>query len=215
MPDAPYHHGHLREALIDEAVTAVRNDGPSGLGIRSLARRIGVSHNAAYRHFEDRNELVAAVADQVNAQLLAALRERLDAVQEPDPTLRARRRLAETGRSYVEFAVSEAELFRMAVGSIAVAGAESWSPETGPLHLLGQVLDELVEVGFLDPDARIDAELTCWSAVHGFSILCIDGPLRGATAAERSAALDRVLVSIDRSYGASTGTPTRPQDILS
>ncbi len=214
MPDSPYHHGHLREALIDEAVSAVRNDGPSGLGIRSLARRIGVSHNAAYRHFQDRNELVAAVVDHVNAQLLAAIRDRLDAVQEPDPTLRARRRLAETGRAYVEFAVSEAELFRVAFGSIAVAPSQARSPEADPLRLLGQVLDELVEVGFLDPEARIDAELTCWSAVHGFSILCIDGPLREATAAERSAALDRVLVSIDRSYGASTGTPTSPEDIL-
>jgi AcrR family transcriptional regulator len=215
MSESSYHHGHLREALIDEAVSAVRSDGPSGLGIRSLARRIGVSHNAAYRHFEDRDELVTAVADQVMEQLLAAMRARFDEVHEPDPTLRARRRLAEAGRAYVEYAVSEAELFRLAFGSMAVAIAESWSPETGPLHLLGQVLDELVEVGFLDPEARIDAELTCWSAVHGFSILCIDGPLRGATFAERSAALDRVLVSIDRSYGASTGAPTKPEDIRS
>jgi hypothetical protein len=101
----------------------------------------------------------------------------------------------------------------LAFGSLPDPKVDQRSPERDPLHLLGQVLDELVEVGFLDAEARIDAELTCWSAVHGFSVLCIEGPLRQSTAAERSAALDRVLVAIDRSYGATTGSPTSAADI--
>lgn len=212
VSDSPYHHGRLRDALIDEAVKAVRHDGPGGLGIRSLARSIGVSHNAAYRHFADRDDLVAAVVDRMKAELMAAIRARCDDVRADDPVLRARRKLAETGRAYVEYATSEPGLFRLAFGEFASA-ADPRSLEADPLRLLGQVLDELVEVGFLDPEARIDAELTCWSAVHGFSVLCIDGPLRYSTTAERSAALDRVLVAIDRSYGATTGSPTSPADI--
>lgn len=212
VPDSPYHHGRLREALVDEAVDAVRREGPSGLGIRSLARRIGVSHNAAYRHFADRDDLVAAVVDRMRAELMRAIRSRCDEVRADDPVLRARRRLAETGRAYVEYAISEPGLFRLAFGAFASVD-DPRSLEADPLLLLGQALDELVEVGFLDHEARIDAELTCWSAVHGFSVLCIDGPLRQATVAERSAALDRVLVAIDRSYGATTGSPTSPSDI--
>ncbi len=213
VPDSPYHHGRLREALVDEAVDAVRREGPSGLGIRSLARRIGVSHNAAYRHFADRDDLVAVVVDRAMSQLLTTMRTRFDEVHENDPVLRARRRLAESGRAYVEYATSEPGLFRLAFGSLSNASVVQRSPEADPLRLLGQVLDELVVVGFLDHEARIDAELTCWSAVHGFSVLCIDGPLRQATVAERSAALDRVLAAIDRSYGATTGSPTSPSDI--
>ena len=212
VSDSPYHHGRLRDALIDEAVKAVRHEGPGGLGIRSLARSIGVSHNAAYRHFADRDDLVAAVVDRMRADLMTAIRSRCDEVSADDPVLRARRRLAETGRAYVEYAISEPGLFRLAFGEFASA-ADPQSLETGPLQLLGQALDELVEVGFLDPEARVDAELTCWSMVHGFSVLCIDGPLRQSTPAERSAALDRVLVAIDRSYGATTGSPTSPADI--
>ncbi len=206
MPETPYHHGRLREALIDEAVTAVRDVGPGGLGIRSLARRIGVSHNAAYRHFADRDDLVSAVTDRDMAQLLRTMQRRLDEVDERDPVLRARRRLAEGGRAYVEYATTEPGLFRLAFGSMTDVGGD-------PLTLLSELLDELVRVGFLAVEARLDAELTCWSTVHGFSILCVDGPLRESTAAERSTALDRVLVAIDRSYGATTGSPTSPSDI--
>jgi len=212
VPDSTYHHGRLREALIEEAVSSVRVDGPGGLSIRDLARRIGVSHNAAYRHFADRDDLVAAVVDRMRADLTKSIRSRRDEVRTDDPVLRARRKLAETGRAYVEYAISEPGLFRLAFGAFSEP-VDPRSLETDPLRLLGQVLDELVQVGFLDAETRIDAELTCWSAVHGFSVLCIDGPLRKSTPTERSAALDRVLVAIDRSYGATTGSKTDPRDI--
>jgi AcrR family transcriptional regulator len=213
VPESTYHHGRLREALIDEAVNAVRDDGPHALSVRKLARRIGVSHNAAYRHFTDRDDLVAVVVDRMRAELMKTIRSRCDEVRANDPVLRARRRLAETGRAYVAYAISEPGLFRLAFGAFSEASVDPRSLEADPLRVLGQVLDELVEVGFLDPEARIGAELTCWSAVHGFSVLCIDGPLRQSTPTERSAALDRVLVAIDRSYGATTGSKTDPRDI--
>lgn len=213
MTKSSYHHGHLREALIDEAVSAVRDDGPRGLTIRNLARRIGVSHNAAYRHFADRDDLVAAVVDRMRAELMKTISSRWDDVHADDPVLRARRKLAETGRAYVEYASSEPGLFRLAFGAFSALAVDPRSLEADPLRVLGQALDELVQVGFLDPEARIDAETICWSTVHGFSILCIDGPLRQSTPTERSAALDRVVVAIDRSFGATTGSRTDPQDI--
>jgi AcrR family transcriptional regulator len=208
-----YHHGRLREALLEAAVVAVREEGPQGLGIRSLARRVGVSHSAAYRHFADRDDLVAEVAGQVMEQLVEAILVRLNKVRTQEPVLRARQRLAASGRAYVDYAVSEPALFRLAFNSLSAAGTEPSNPERNPLRLLGQVLDELVEAGFLDPDARTGAELTCCSAMHGFSVLAIDGPLQGASDAECTTALDRVLVAIDRSYGATTGTRTNPKDI--
>lgn len=213
MSESAYHHGRLREALVEAAVIAVREEGPEGLGIRSLARRLGVSHNAAYRHFTDRDDLIAEVAARVMAQLVAGMHARLDDVRTDDPVLRARRRLAACGRAYVDYAVSEPGLFRLAFNALSTAAIAEATPERDPLLLLGQVLDELVAVGFLAPDTRVGAELICWSAVHGFSVLCNDGPLRDADDAERRRALDSLIAAVDRSYGATTGTSTDPSDI--
>jgi hypothetical protein len=85
-------------------------------------------------------------------------------------------------------------------------------PAIDPYGMLSETLDGLVDVGYLSPEARVGAEMTCWSAVHGFSVLHLDGPLGAAGIADRRAALDQVFVAIDRSYAASTGTPIGPDD---
>lgn len=207
-----YHHGNLREALVDAAVDAARERGADGLALRDLARRVGVSHNAAYRHFANRDDLVAEVAGRVMDRLVASMQLRWAQVDTDDPVLRARRRLAEVGRSYVEFAVGEPGLFSLAFSSVAVSTDLGGA---GPYRLLGQALDELVEVGFLSAQARPGAEITCWSAMHGFSVLAVDGVVGGATDAERDAALETVLIAIDRSYGATTGASTSGADLRS
>ncbi|KRB76349.1 hypothetical protein ASE01_15250 [Nocardioides sp. Root190] len=212
MSAPTYHHGRLRQALIDAAADAVRERGPEDWSLRDVGRRVGVSHNAAYRHFAHRDDLVVVLSELTMARLVDALHQRLALVKGDDPVLRARRALAETGRGYVDFAISDPHLFRLAFTS-TVATEPSPPPERDPYGVLSRVLDGLVEVGYLTPEARQDAELTCWSAVHGFSILCIEGPLRGAGDAERNGALEQVLVAIDRSYAATTGTVIGPDDL--
>ena len=61
--------------------------------------------------------------------------------------------------------------------------------------------DELVAVGYLDPQDRPGADVTCWAAVHGFSVLNVEGPLRGMAGADRDAALSDLLLRIDRGLG--------------
>lgn len=212
VPDTSYHHGHLRQALIDAAVEVARERGPDGLAVRDLARRVGVSHNAAYRHFADREELVAVVSSLTMARLVAAMQRRLALVDTDDPVLRARRRLAATGRGYVEFALAEPGLFRLAFAVTSVHPPEP-APERDPYALLGQALDDLVTVGFLTAEAREGAEVTCWSAVHGFAVLVSEGPLRASTTPERDLALAQVLDTIDRSYAATTGSVIGVDDL--
>ena len=62
----PYHHGHLRETLLQAAIELIPELGPAGFTLREVARRAGVSHNAPYRHFEDKEELLAAVGAPSN-----------------------------------------------------------------------------------------------------------------------------------------------------
>ena len=223
-----YHHGNLRQALVDAAVEAAREHGPDGLAVRDLARRVGVSHNAAYRHFADREQLVEAVAQLGLAGLVAAMQQRSRPVED-DVVLSARRRLADLGRGYVDFGLAEPGLFRVVftaypdpAGVPGVPGelSEPMGGQTGgepvvdddPFAMLNAALDHLVEVGFLAASARPGAEILCWSSVHGFTVLHTEGPLRGLDPVDRNAALDHVLATIDRGYGATTrpGNPGWP-----
>lgn len=212
MSTTGYHHGNLRAALVEAAVAAARERGPDGLAIRELARTVGVSHNAAYRHFADREALVDEVATRALAALIAAMERRVAAVRADegcDEATRARRELAEIGRGYVDFAIAEPGLFRLLFTAYPSPPGEPDGgsvDESDPFGMLTLALDRLVEVGFLAPAARPGAEIMCWAAVHGFSVLHTEGPLRGLTPAEREAALDHVLSAIDRGYGATTGT---------
>ena len=195
----PYHHGNLRPVLVDTAVELARTTGPDGVVLREVARRAGVSHNAAYRHFEDRAALLAEVSDYAMGELEQAMRARADAVTLTDPARRAVKRLGETGRAYVDFALTEPGLFAVAFSSPeGVAAHGDPTIATGPYAFLNDVLDEVVEAGAMTPEHRQGADVACWAMVHGFAELHVHGPLRDVPAEMRAAMLESVLDVIER-----------------
>ena len=126
-------------------------------------------------------------------------------------------RLTALGASYVEFATTETGWFRTAFSvppSMHTLGPSEGVGDSGlgPYELLGQRLDELVEVGAMPAERRPGAEYAAWSSVHGLSTLLDDGPLRDLPAEERGRALDIVLVGTSRgsfwpsNCGCVTGT---------
>src|SRR5258708_19324023 len=98
-PRKPYHHAHLEETLLKTAIQLIGEVGPAGFTLREVARRAGVSHNAPYRHFADREELLAAVAAQGFRELTRAIREA--APERPHP----RDRLNRPGLAHIEVAL--------------------------------------------------------------------------------------------------------------
>ena len=99
MPPArPYHHGNLKQALLEAAVQLIAETGPRGFTLREAARRAGVSHNAPYRHFRDRDDLLAAVATDGFDRLTRAMAR---AGPKASPINRLRR----SGLAYVDFAL--------------------------------------------------------------------------------------------------------------
>lgn len=186
---------------MEAAVEVVREGGPEALALRELARRVGVSHAAAYRHFADRGALVDAVAERAMDALVARVHDRLAEVDDTDPVARARRRLVQIGVGYVDFALTEPGLFRLLFTAFPEPPEGKDPDGEDPYSMLNAALDELVAVGYLDPRDRPGADVTCWSAVHGFSVLNVEGPLRGMAEPERDAALTGLLLGIDRGLG--------------
>ena len=193
----PYHHGNLQAALVDAGLELARKGGPDAVVLRAVSREAGVSHNAAYRHFADRDDLLAAVCRRCFDALADRMRAEMSAVEPTgDARTDARARLAAVGRAYVGFALAEPGWFRTAFGVPGgVDGDERREPD--PYGLLNTVLDELVEAGGLPAGRRPDAEVAAWSAVHGLATLLVDGPLRGLPDDAREAALAKVLEVVD------------------
>jgi AcrR family transcriptional regulator len=166
-----YHHGDLRTALIEAGLHLTRTGGPEALTIREATRRVGVSPNAAYRHFVDREALLSAVATAIQHQMV----ERM-ARGRSSPN--ARDRLRAVGVGYIKFALDEPGWFTVAFFGADPIGLSDQTASAPPYLALVDALDAMVDAGELPADRRDGAEWPCWSAVHGFAELALRGPLR-------------------------------------
>jgi len=192
----PYHHGDLRNALVAAAAHLIESGGVPEFSLRGVARDVGVSPNAAYRHFADKSALLTAVAQHGFERLGTRMRRAMAASRGRDPSRTAIARFKATGRAYVEFALAHPELFDVMFGRSGAANLEpSWAAEDpqSPYGLLGGALDELVSHGVLPEVNRPGAELKAWATVHGFACLSLDGPAHLPSAASRAGALESLL----------------------
>lgn len=198
-----YRHGDLRQALLTEGVALAREGGPDAVVLREATRRVGVSPNAAYRHFADR----AALLDAVSAAAQGLAADRIEAdwslVDSTDPVSEARGHLRAVGTGYIGFAREQPGLFRAAF-SVPHDLREAFSPDKAgraghtPFQLVAKALDELEASGVITAERRRNGEFLAWSAVHGLAMLVIDGPLRGLTAEMIDDAEDRLIDMVDR-----------------
>jgi AcrR family transcriptional regulator len=169
----PYHHGNLKEALITVGIELAREGGPEAVSIREAARRVGVSANAAYRHFENLDGLTADVASRARGLLAQQMLAELEALpRRRSPADRARDRLRATGRGYIRFALGSPGLFRCSFADVSQP-----EPEPSPGTLLQQALTECVEAGAFSA-ARIEiTAAAAWAIVHGYAELALRGLL--------------------------------------
>ncbi|CAN5251187.1 TetR/AcrR family transcriptional regulator [soil metagenome] len=212
IPDAgqvrhSYHHGDLRQALLSAGVELAREGGPEAVVLREATRRVGVSPNAAYRHFADREALLAAVSDAALAELATSIDRHLAAIPDGDPETVARARLRAVGTGYVAFAQDNPQLFRTAFSvptEVRDPRAPALSGPSGltPFGLLGLALDQFVASGIMPPERRPQAEFLAWSSVHGLSMLLIDGPLRMLPRAQADAVTQRVIDMVEAGFTA-------------
>jgi AcrR family transcriptional regulator len=177
-PPRPYHHGNLAPALLEAALELIAETQDWGFSLREVARRAGVSHNAPYKHFPEKRDLLAAVA----ARGFAALAERMRASLEGVTDTRAR--LIACGRAFVAHGVANPALYRL-MFSAALTSPGSGRPMVEKVAaadaraLVDEALADGVRAGsfpaaMADPRTRAGASLALWSALHGLTMLAID-----------------------------------------
>jgi AcrR family transcriptional regulator len=194
--------GAVRDGLIAAGLELARTGGPDAVVLREATRMVGVVPNAAYRHFADRDELLAAVCAAAMSELATRMAAGVARVRgKHGDAAAARRRLRAIGTAYLKFAHEEPGLFATA---FAVPQQHTYGApdgETGqertPLGHLRTALDELVDAGVLAPRRREGIEYPIWSAVHGLAVLAGPGPLRAVPGAARQHLEELTLTFID------------------
>jgi AcrR family transcriptional regulator len=168
---AAYHHGDTRSAAIRAGLQLLEAQGADELSLREIARQVGVSATALYRHFPDKAALLAALAYEGLARLAADQRAAAEAAGGGPEGFSA------TGRAYVRFALANPALFRLIFAKGAKPGAPDWTEHNdAAMRLLMENAAKLVPPGLGEAAARLFA-LRAWALVHGLSVLILDGQI--------------------------------------
>ena len=165
-----YHHGDLRAALIEAGLHHLASGDASDLSLRAIARQVGVSATAVYRHFPDKSALIAALCVEGDRLLGEA------SAQAQDAAGGGRAGFDATGRAYVRFALNHPALFRLMMGRFRGVPGEPGAPESGSagLRLLVENVTALSPPD-LAPAERRTRALQSWALVHGLAMLMLDG----------------------------------------
>ena len=166
-----YHHGNLKQALLETALEHLRLHGPDKISLRALARDVGVSQTAPYRHFQDKTALLAALAAEGFRRLNKASGS---ATNSEDSAAKA---LQVSGKAYIHFALDNPELYRLMFGPMLSPDDDFPELEEAGGQAFGVIIG-IVQRGidsgeFVNKDPLLVANST-WAMVHGVSSLMLD-----------------------------------------
>ena len=189
-----YHHGNLREVLIEATLRLVEEGGPEAVTVREAARRAGVSPGAPFRHFPNRMVLMTAVAEEATHRLHAAVFGAMDRADTDDPLARLRI----VGQAYLRWAAENPTHFAVASNRslIDYEGSASMNRENGEIQdLMTRLLDEAQRQGPAPATDLAVLRLAGRALVYGLARMRIDGhlPQWGVADGQYARAVDAVL----------------------
>ncbi|MDD2782311.1 TetR/AcrR family transcriptional regulator [Sulfuricurvum sp.] len=174
---SPYHHGNLKESLVETALDIIDKDGLDAITLRDLTQRLGTSRTAVYRHFESKEALILGVIEKGY--------ENLDRMFTPifkDRTQSVETRFKTMGRAYLDFAIEHPNLYRLLFGDKyhqereELCDYKDENQATGLYALIGLLLEAQEEGIIATVNPMVQAAMV-WASIHGLASLLIDGHL--------------------------------------
>ena len=173
-----YHHGDLKNALIEAGIETLSNEGLGALSLRSVARRAGVSHAAPYAHFTDKQALIAAISTEGYRKLYERV-ERAVSAYAGD----SRRLFVESSWAYVAFALEQPAHFKITLSGVV----EKEKDYPAFVEIAQENYRQLLEIvstcqgaGILEAGPADLMAVSVWSLIHGFASLILEGQLSHA-----------------------------------
>ena len=194
-PAKAYHHGDLRRALLDEALRTIQTRGVEHLTLRSVGERLGVSRSALYRHFADKQSLLATVGKEGFSTLRQVLADAWEANRPGRIGFEA------MGRAYVQFAVAHPSHDRVMFGGFIESAAKDdhfVAEAKAAFQVLVDALIEQQNAGGIRRDDPVQMARFVWAVVHGTAMLLIDGQVPEAAQKEslEQYSVERIYASI-------------------
>ena len=195
MQSRPYHHGNLRDAILSTSLRLARKSGMTAVVAREVAREVGVTPAAIYRHFADIEHLRADVAQLARERLAEQMIVQITAAA-PAATSKKRAiaRFKASGAAYVKFAIKEPGWFDAAFSVTSIQPAREDEPSAW--DVLNLCLDDLVTTGAMPRSSRSSAALVSWTSVHGLGSLAALGAMPPNVTIEDL--ISQVLKAIDK-----------------
>ncbi len=194
----PYHHGDLRRALLDEALRTIETQGVEHLTLRTVGAKLGVSRSALYRHFADKQSLLATVGQEGFRKFRQALADAWEA------NGHGRIGFEAMVNAYVQFAMAHPSHYRVMFGGFIESAAKDdhfMAEARAAFQVLVVALIEQQNAGDIRRDDPVLMARFVWAAVHGTAMLFINGQL--PESAQREAlepyVAERIYAAIRRS----------------
>jgi AcrR family transcriptional regulator len=167
-----YHHGNLRQSLLDNAIDLIREKGFEKFSLRSLAARVGVSQTAIYRHFTDKNALFAELALQAFIEILEIAQQLLTGADTASAKVR------NAVKAYLTFAIEQPEKYRLMFGSV-IQNPEQFEELTAlglqAFEFLKGFIEEGQASGEFDAGSSMLIACSGWASLHGYASFLLDG----------------------------------------
>lgn len=170
LKDVPYHHGDLREAMISAATAHVEQTRDWSFSLRAIAKKVGVSHNAPYAHFQNKTALLGAVAARGFELLTSSLNKARRSAVGGD------KQAVVAGLAYIDFGRAHPGLYRLMFDPLFAGNPPTIVEQTGKIAFdqIVKILDDLAEKGYF-PKAETPAKaFAAWALAHGMTSLILD-----------------------------------------
>jgi AcrR family transcriptional regulator len=190
VKSAAYHHGNLRGALLTAAMEAMAEKGVSQFSLSELARSVGVTPAAAYKHFVDKETLLGELTQQGFERLRLQFEKAAPMDKQALNAKQAALRFERIGQAYVRFGEEEPALFHLIFGKNASAyrkEATSRGDRTPTFAYFAQALEDLHKFGLISKAPSANDQWFAWSAIHGATELVVagvSGPVKPENAAK-------------------------------